>query len=135
MALTAQRMTPRLHLDTNVLIFATDPSHPAYRRLQEWLETGETIAVSAMAWAEFRCGPLTAELLQAWEGLLGGRVIAMDRTVAERASDLFNLTGRRSRSLPDCLVAAAAICDNARLATLNRADFGPMQPFGLRLAD
>jgi predicted nucleic acid-binding protein len=127
-------MAAGLHLDTNYLIFGLDPAHPAHKRLRAWLAAGETLAISAMAWAEFRCGPLTPEVLAAWEALIAGRVVPLDRAIAERASDLFNLTGRRTRSLPDCLVAATAMRSGARLATLNRADFAPMVKLGLVLA-
>lgn len=127
-------MAAPLHLDTNFLIFGADPNHAAHKQLRKWLATGETFAVSAMAWAEFRCGPLTPDLLSAWEALLDGRVVPLDHPIAERASDLFNLTGRRSRSLPDCIIAATAMSGGARLATLNRADFAPMVKLGLALA-
>lgn len=126
-------MTATLHLDTNYLIFGGDPGHAAHRQMRRWLASGETLAVSAIAWAEFRCGPLTSELLNAWETLLSGRIVAVDQPIAERASDLFNLTGRRSRSLPDCLIAATAMSNNVRLATLNRSDFTVMTKFGLML--
>lgn len=123
-----------VHLDTNFLIFGSVPAHPAHRQLRAWIAAGDTVSVSAMTWAEYRCGPVTPALLAGWETLLGGRVLAVDRVVAERASDLFNLTGRRSRTLPDCVIAATAMRDNARLATLNREDFERLVPYGLLLA-
>jgi predicted nucleic acid-binding protein len=123
-----------IHLDTNYLIFGADRTHAAHRQLKAWRASGETFAVSAMAWSEFRCGPLTPALLQAWEALVEGRVVPIDRTVAERASDIFNLTGRRARSLPDCLIAAAAMRSGASLATLNPKDFSAMAKLGLVLA-
>jgi predicted nucleic acid-binding protein len=47
---------------------------------------------------------------------------------------LFNQTGRRSRSLADCMIAAVAIRCGARLATLNAGDFQPVTAHGLNLA-
>jgi predicted nucleic acid-binding protein len=132
--MSSPRVTTGLQLDTNYLIFGMDRAHPAHRRLRAWLTAGQPLAISAMAWSEFRCGPLTPEVLAAWESLIADRIVPLDRTIAERASDLFNLTGRRTRSLPDCLIAATAMRSGARLATLNRADFAPMVKLGLVLA-
>ena len=53
---------------------------------------------------------------------------------ALRAAELFNLTGRRSRSLADCQIAAVALRVGARVATTNVEDFGPFQAHGLVLA-
>ena len=52
-----------IHLDTSFLILALAPGSPENRRLQEWVDTGETLSMSAVGWAEFLCGPLdTADL-------------------------------------------------------------------------
>jgi predicted nucleic acid-binding protein len=123
-----------IHLDTNILIFATDPQHRVRAQLQSWLAQGEHLGVSSMAWAEFRCGPVTEALINSWQQLLGAHIVAVDRAVAELAADLFNASGRRSRSLPDCLIAATAIRADARLATLNEQDFAPFLSHGLLLA-
>ncbi len=47
------------------------------------------------------------------------------------AARLFNQTGRRSRSLADCMIAAVAIRCGAKLATINAADFLPFTAHGL----
>jgi predicted nucleic acid-binding protein len=52
---------------------------------------------------------------------------------AELAADLFNQTGRRSRSLADCMIAAVAIRCRADLATINSSDFQPFIQHGLNL--
>lgn len=127
-------MAGLLFLDTNVLIFGADREHPMSAQVHQWLLAGERLSVSAMAWSEFLCGPVPADTVQAWERLLGTAVVPIDRLIAERAATLFNLTGRRSRSLPDCLIAATAMTRGARLATLNRADFEPLLRYGLELA-
>jgi predicted nucleic acid-binding protein len=127
-------MPAGLHLDTNILIFGVDPAHPVHARLRQWRDAGRPVAVSAMAWAEFRCGPLTPAVLESWTELLADRILSVDPVIAERAADLFNLTGRRTRSLPDCLIAATAMRHGARLATLNRTDFEPLTAHGLLLA-
>ena len=97
------------------------------------MQASEALNVSAVAWAEFLCGPLTShdeslarQMFPAPEPL-----VAAD---AELAARLFNLTGRRSRSLPDCLIAAVAIRCGAKLASINTADFQPLAQHGLILA-
>jgi predicted nucleic acid-binding protein len=53
---------------------------------------------------------------------------------AHKAAELFNSTGRRSRSLADCQIAAVALRCKARLATSNISDFAIFQVHGLELA-
>ena len=123
-----------IHLDTNVLIFGLLPEHPIHGQLFERNRQGEVFAASAMAWSEFHCGPVSSHQIAAWETLLAGGVLPIDRAVSERAAALFNQTGRRSRTLPDCIVAATAISHGAPLVTLNRTDFERFLPYGLVLA-
>jgi len=54
---------------------------------------------------------------------------------ASKAAALFNATGRRSRSLQDCMIAAAAIRANAELATINVKGFRRFEQSGLRIAE
>jgi predicted nucleic acid-binding protein len=122
-----------IHLDTNILIFGLEPHHALRARISRW-RRGSALAVSSMAWAEFLCGPVTAASVRNWDRVLDGAIVSIDRNIAERASVLFNATGRRTRSLPDCIIAATAILHGARLATLNRADFERFKTHGLELA-
>ncbi len=123
-----------IHLDANYLICSGEPGHPAQPQIQSWRANGDTFAVSAIAWSEFVCGPLSSDLRGSWELLLGGAILPMDRALAEHAADLFNETGRRSRSLQDCIIAATAIREKAPLATFNRDHFERFVPFGLIFA-
>ena len=52
---------------------------------------------------------------------------------AEVAAGLFNETGRRRGSLNDCMIAAAALADDAPIATMNVVDFRRFEKSGLKL--
>ena len=96
-----------VHLDTNFLIDALVPGSAQEEQMVGWLGAGETLGISAIAWDEFLCGPLSpsAEAL-----------------------------ARRSKSNADCCIAAVAIRLQVPLATGNHDDFTPMVPHGLVLA-
>ena len=121
-----------IHLDTNFLIWALLPGSAAEAKLQTWKKDGEALAISSIAWSEFLCGPLTQNdetlahmLFPAPEPFL-----ASD---AQKAAELFNATGRRSRSLADCQIAAVALRCGARMATANASDFARFHAHGLIL--
>lgn len=121
-----------IHFDTNFLIQTTVAGSPAHAQFVGWASAQETVNVSSIAWAEFLCGPLdaTAEALARQifpnpEPFLSG-----DATLA---ATLFNQTGRRSRSLADCMIAAVAIRCGAKLATINAGDFQTLTQHGLVL--
>ena len=104
----------------------------ATRAIQRWLERDEVIAMSAIAWSEFLCGPLTDEE-KARAAIVVSRVEPFHARDAALAAELFNSTGRRSRSHPDCMIAAAAIGRDSELATFDRRGFAPFEAFNLRL--
>ena len=88
--------------------------------------------VSTIAWAEFLCGPIVPAEKELPLQVVDGRR-DLDVEHAGIAARLFNESGRRRRSLSDCLIAAAAIHDDARLATMNVDDFRRLEPAGLKL--
>jgi predicted nucleic acid-binding protein len=96
-----------IHLDTNLLIQALVPNSPAEAKLQRWLSDGEDLGISSIAWSEFLCGPLTQH-----DATLAAMLVPVPEPFlssdAQAAADLFNVTGRRSRSLADCQIAAVA---------------------------
>ena len=98
-----------------------------------WIASGETLQVSAVAWAAFSSEPVTSGQLELAAQIVGCPV---DFTTedAEIAARLFNATGRRRGTMQDCMIAAAALRDNAPLATSNAADFRRFTEYGLRLA-
>ncbi|WP_419950985.1 type II toxin-antitoxin system VapC family toxin [Candidatus Palauibacter sp.] len=121
-----------IHLDTSFLIRALDAGSSQDRRLRTWVASGETLGMSAVAWAEFLCGPLHPSALAIADQLIGPRAdfTARDATVAAR---LFDEAGRRRGSLIDCMIAATALGEGARVATANVRDFRRFEAFGLRL--
>lgn len=122
-----------IHLDTNFLIDALVPGSAEESKILGWLGVGETLAVSSIAWGEFLCGPLSPAA-EAFARQLFPAADALERADAEKAAELFNQTGRRSKSFADCCIAAVAIRKHARLATGNNEDFKSMLPHGLKLA-
>jgi predicted nucleic acid-binding protein len=122
-----------MHLDTNYLVGLSQNGSSPQRQIAAWLTAGEPLAASAMAWAEYLCGPLQPSEAQTCRGLLHS-IHPVGEDVADLGAHLFNATGRRSRSLPDCLIAATAILARQPLASLNASDFQPFAPFGLILA-
>ena len=122
-----------IHLDTSFLIRALVSGSSEDHRLRRWSRSGEVIALSAIVWAEFLCGPLNshhAELVK----VVAGQPLPFLPQDAESAARLFNLTGRRRGTLTDCMIAATAIREGASLATSDLEEFHRFQPHGLRLA-
>jgi len=121
-----------IHLDTNFLIQIAVAGSTAHAKFAAWASLPEVVNVSIIAWAEFLCGPLdaTAEALARQVFPQPEPFLSAD---AALAASLFNQTGRRSRSLADCMIAAVAMRCDARLATLNAGDFQPLASHGLIL--
>src|ERR1043166_2892598 len=97
-----------IHLDTSFLIQALVTGSAAEGKLHAWIVADEDMTISSIALSEFLCGPVTATEAQLVERLLGSPepFLAPD---ASKAAELFNATGRRSRSLADCQIAAVAL--------------------------
>lgn len=122
-----------VHLDTSFLIKALLPGTPESRRLEGWFEGRRSLAISALAWAEFLSGPLDEGTLGVARRLVG-EAAPVTGAHAEQAARLFNLSGRRRGSLADCLIAAAAIDADAILATAD-PHFARFVDAGLQLPD
>ncbi len=121
-----------IHLDTSFLIRALVPGTPQDELLRQWLADGTPLAVSAIAWTEFLCGPLQAKEIMLAEQLIG-EILSFTTEDAAVAAELFNRAGRRRGSLMDCMVAASALRRDLPLATVNPADFRRLEASGLRV--
>jgi predicted nucleic acid-binding protein len=122
-----------VHFDTNYLVAAIRTGSPQATQLDAWLAAKETVGMSAVAWAEFLCGPVSARD-EVTARQMFRQVEAFSGQDAEMAARLFNKTGRRSKTLADCMIAAVAMRCSAKLATVNAPDFQPFVPHGLILA-
>lgn len=125
-------MAAPIHLDTNYLIaYAGESCADIVNQVENWISKDRKLCCSAMAWAEFLCGPVLKEEIAAMETLLSS-VLPLTPELAAEGARLFRETGRRSRSLADCIIAATAVAAKAPLATNNRNDFTPFLPHGLK---
>jgi predicted nucleic acid-binding protein len=122
-----------IHFDTNFLIQTVVAGSAAHEKFRGWTQAREDCNASSIAWAEFLCGPLDAPAEAIARQIFPHPepFLPADAVLAAR---LFNQTGRRSRSLADCMIAAVAIRCGAKLATGNTSDFQPFLPHGLILA-
>ena len=122
-----------IHLDASFLIRAIEPGSSEDRAITGWHDAGETFAISAVAWAEFMCGPLDQPELDVAAGIIR-QYIDFTPAQAEIAAHLFNRSGRRRGLLADCMIAAAAMAEKAPIATGNVKDFRRFESEGLTLA-
>lgn len=122
-----------IHLDTNFLIQISVAGSVAHREFTAWASAQEVVNVSTIAWAEYLCGPMdaTGEALARQIFPQPEPFLPADALLA---ASLFNQTGRRSRSLADCMIAAVAMRCGAKLASRNAGDFQPFTSHGLILA-
>jgi predicted nucleic acid-binding protein len=117
-------------LDTNFLIQALVSGSVAAGKLQAWLSQNEGLSISTIALSEFLCGPLTRGDVALISMLLGTAEPFLESD-ARTSAELFNATGRRSRSLADCQIAAVALRCN--VATSDVSDFTVFESHGLTL--
>ncbi len=119
-------------LDSNFLVAARASGSKQGRQLEEWLAAGVSVEISAVAWSEYLCGPVDERDVEIARSILS-RIDPFLEGDAQLASELFNQTGRRSRSHVDCMIAAHTIRRDGLLATLNIQDFRRFEKFQLRL--
>jgi len=121
-----------IHLDTSFLIRALASGSPEDASLRRFVRAGEPLAISAIAWAEFLCGPVSEKHLLLAAAVVPERVPFAEDD-ARLAARLFNESGRRRGSLVDCMIAASALAARASLATADPSDFRRLAGSGLVL--
>ena len=122
-----------IHLDTSFLIRALVRGSPEDARLREWIRANEPLGMSAIAWAEFLCGPVDETALSLASAVVARR-FQFTEEMATMAARLFNGSGRRRGTMIDCMIAATALAEEAAVATSNPGDFSRFEAFGLALA-
>lgn len=120
-------------LDTNYLIRSLVPETPEALRIIDWIQIGEVLCTSGIAWYEFLCGPVNNEGIIVVYSLLEERVLPFTTDQAAESARLFNKTGRKRNLRVDAMIASAAIITNAKLATENITDFTNFVHLGLQL--
>jgi len=91
------------------------------------------LGMSAIAWAEFLCGPVDEHQVKLAAQIVSERVPFGEEDAAV-AARLFNESGRHRGSLVDCMLAAAALRAGAAVATANPSDFRRFEAGGISLA-
>ena len=92
-----------VQLDTNFLVRVQVAGSVEEARYQRLVRAGEVFSISAVAWGEYLCGPVSAVEMAAARYLVG-EIKPLLVGDAELAAQLFNATGRRSRSFADCML-------------------------------
>lgn len=123
-----------IHLDTSFLIRALVPDSPEAVSLFRWIGERRRLAMSAVAWGEFLCGPLSAEDVSAAASIVR-TIVSLDASHAALAARLFNQGGRRRGTFQDCLVAATALAGSAPLASSDTEGFRRLVPAGLQILE
>jgi len=122
-----------MHLDTNVLILTFGESSKIRKELEIQLAKGYQLYISAFVWHEFVSGPVAEIQKQYAMSLVEERIVPLDKEIAELGAQLYNSSGRKRGSHPDCLIAATAICSGGKLFTQNPNDFQSFLNSGLEL--
>lgn len=119
-------------LDTNYLIRGVTAGTVEAAALVAWIEAGEILITPMPAWFEFICGPVTDEQTETMRAFLT-TIVPFGEAEAMEGARLFNAIDRKRFLRVDSMIAGTASAANARLSTLNRADFEPFVPHGLQL--
>ena len=120
-------------LDTNYLIRALVDGTREAEHVSSWLDQGEELCTSSIAWYEFLSGPVDDDGVDLIRAVLQDRILPFVADTAAEAARLFNAVGRVRRLRVDVMIAASSTMVGALLATENETDFRAFTAEGLRL--
>jgi predicted nucleic acid-binding protein len=119
-------------IDTSVLVDALTGSKRSGLAVRSALDEDELILLPALVLYEWLRGPRIAEELALQESLFPSEsVIPFDKEQAIVSASLYRAVSRARAREFDLAIAACALVQDARLWTLNRADFQDVP--GIRL--
>jgi predicted nucleic acid-binding protein len=119
-------------IDTSVLVDALTGSKRSGLAVRSALDEDELILLPALVLYEWLRGPRIAEELALQESLFPSEsVIPFDKEQAIVSASLYRAVSRARTREVDLAIAACALVQDARLWTLNRADFQDVP--GIRL--
>ena len=111
-------------IDTSVLIDALTGLKRSGLAVRTALDEAEPILLPALVLYEWLRGPRIAEELALQESLFPAEsAIPFDKEQAKVSADLYRSVRRARTREVDLAIAACALVHDARLWTLNRADF------------
>ncbi len=114
----------RVHLDTDVLVFALSKPGAERRRLVELAESDAEIQMSAVAWYEFARGPRTPDQLAvARSFFFEDGVVPFSEELAALGAEVFRRLGSPRRRAADVAIGVTAAAMDALLLTRNARDF------------
>ena len=113
-----------VHLDTDFLIYALSERGPERKRLDELVDSGAQVEISAVAWYEFTRGPRTPGQLAVARALFGPEgVVPFSEGLAEAAAEVFRSLGSPRKRAADVAIGVTAAALGAALVTRNAKDF------------
>jgi len=126
----------RVHLDTDVLVYALSVAGPERQRVVELAESEAELQMSAIAWYEFRRGPRTPEQLAvARSFFFDDGIVPFSEELASIASEVFRGLGSPRMRGADIAIGVTAASMNAILLTRNTRDFAGVPTLHLESAE
>ena len=119
-------------IDTSVLIDGLSGAKLSAPAIRDAIAEGEEILLPALVLYEWLRGPRLSEELALQESLFPSKsAVSFDKEQAKVSADLYRSVRRARTREVDLAIAACALVHEARLWTLNRADFRDVP--GIRL--